>query len=337
MLSKELQIGLLTKANVQGHGLGQKIIDGKPTDKLARVVYVTKKEPLVMLRLTDRVPPEIDGLPTDVQEVGEIKALGVLDPEYTPHASSIDRTARHRPSPCGVSIGHHAITAGTQGAIVADEQDHRRLILSNNHVLANSNDAALGDSIVQPGPHDGGDLDDAIATLERFVELKFLDMADCQIAKAIANRLNGLAQFLGSKHYFRVHNSQIEFNQVDAACALPLDESWINAYQLELGEVQGVNLSPAVGDQITKSGRTTAVTVGNIQAVHVTIQVSYGGSLVAVFEEQIMAGAMSAGGDSGSLVLDQNMNAIGLLFAGSDTTTIINPIGAVMDQLKVNI
>ena len=50
-----------------------------------------------------------------------------------------------------------------------------------------------------------------------------------------------------------------------------------------------------------------------------------------------MAGSApaSAGGDSGSLVLDMRRNAIGLLFAGSSQVTILNPINAVLGSLQV--
>ncbi|NIU63493.1 MAG: hypothetical protein GWN66_23410, partial [Pseudomonas stutzeri] len=85
---------------------------------------------------------------TDVQETGVIRALQ-------------DHTAKWRPAPGGVSIGHVDITAGTLGCLVV-RGDHI-YILSNNHVLANSNEAEPGDAILQPGPHDGGTMDDQIA------------------------------------------------------------------------------------------------------------------------------------------------------------------------------
>jgi hypothetical protein len=50
-----------------------------------------------------------------------------------------------------------------------------------------------------------------------------------------------------------------------------------------------------------------------------------------------MAGAMSQGGDSGSAVLDMNKRVVGLLYAGSDTTTILNPIQNVLDALQVQL
>lgn len=334
-MNRNLQIGLLTKANVQGHGIGKKIVDDKPTGRRARVIYVDKKLPLVELNRLDVIPEEIDGLPSDVQEVGKIKALKML-PRIKPNYVD-DRLINQRPTPCGVSIGHPDITAGTMGAVVEDPWNHGKLILSNNHVLANSNKGTIGDDIYQPGSHDGGDIDDAIGTLESFVEIKFLDIADCQIAKWIAGKLNTFARMLGSTHYLKVHNSAIEFNRVDAAAARPFNDADIHRYQLSLGDPTRIlNTSPLIDDFLQKSGRTTGVTQGFVQATEVTTQVQYGDGLIAVFENQIMAGPMSAGGDSGSLVLDARMNPTGLLFAGSDQVTVINPIADVVNELGVD-
>jgi hypothetical protein len=87
---------------------------------------------------------------------------------------------------------------------------------------------------------------------------------------------------------------------------------------------------------LRKSGRTTATTTGSVDMLNATVDVSYGGSLVATYENQIVAGAMSSPGDSGSLVVDgTDPLAVGLLFAGSDTSTIINPIDRVLDLLSV--
>jgi hypothetical protein len=64
--------------------------------------------------------------------------------------------------------------------------------------------------------------------------------------------------------------------------------------------------------------------------------VDYGGK-IAIYKSQLMAGAMSQGGDSGSAVLDMNKQVVGLLFAGSNTTTIMNPIQFVLDALQVQL
>ena len=74
---------------------------------------------------------------------------------------------------------------------------------------------------------------------------------------------------------------------------------------------------------LVKSGRTTNVTYGQVLQVDVTVRVQYGAGKIATFTDQVMAGAMSQPGDSGSAVLDAtNDELVGLLFAGSDTSTV---------------
>jgi hypothetical protein len=69
-----------------------------------------------------------------------------------------------------------------------------------------------------------------------------------------------------------------------------------------------------------------------------TVNVSYGVGQVATFEGQIISGPMSQGGDSGSLlVAGSSLQAVGLLFAGSDQTTVFNPIQAVLDCLEIEL
>lgn len=66
---------LLSKANVVGVAIGFKKIDGKSTGNLALVVMVSSKVPHSFLSSSDQIPDSIDGIPIDVQEVGEISAV----------------------------------------------------------------------------------------------------------------------------------------------------------------------------------------------------------------------------------------------------------------------
>jgi hypothetical protein len=66
---------LLRKKNVVGLGIGYKEVGGQGSDELSLVVMVRKKEPPSQLDAADLVPSEIEGVPVDVQEVGEIVAL----------------------------------------------------------------------------------------------------------------------------------------------------------------------------------------------------------------------------------------------------------------------
>jgi len=67
------------------------------------------------------------------------------------------------------------------------------------------------------------------------------------------------------------------------------------------------------------------------------VDVQYGGGRIARFTDQLLAGPMSQGGDSGSAVLDQGNRLVGLLFAGSDNSTIVNQIQHVFDALDLEI
>jgi hypothetical protein len=101
-----------------------------------------------------------------------------------------------------------------------------------------------------------------------------------------------------------------------------------------IGKILGV-VSPQLGMEVEKSGRTTGLTTGQIRAVNVTLNVSYGSGRTLRFDNQILTTNMSAGGDSGSLVVDKTNKAVGLLFAGSDQGTLLNPIQKVLDLLNV--
>ena len=89
-----------------------------------------------------------------------------------------------------------------------------------------------------------------------------------------------------------------------------------------------------VGSRVIKAGRTTQVTTGRVLAVNAVIAVNYGIG-IGVFRHQILTTPMAAGGDSGSLLMDFNLNAIGLLYAGSANITIHNHISDVETALGV--
>jgi hypothetical protein len=92
-----------------------------------------------------------------------------------------------------------------------------------------------------------------------------------------------------------------------------------------------------LGLALKKSGRTTGFTTGEIQQVDVTASVQYGPGQIARFTDQLLAGAMSQGGDSGSAVLNDDNRLVGLLFAGSENTTIVNRIEHVFSALGVTL
>ena len=73
-----------------------------------------------------------------------------------------------------------------------------------------------------------------------------------------------------------------------------------------------------------------------ITQVDATLRIDYEGR-TALFTGQLVAGPMSQPGDSGSAVLDMDRKVVGLLFAGSDAATVINPIDQVLSALDVEL
>ena len=314
---------LLKRANVVATGVGYKETGGERTSTLCIVCSVKKKVDAGQLSGQDLVPATVAGMPTDVLQTGVIRALQAP-------------TDRFRPAPGGVSVGHGAITAGTLGCWVT--KNGQKVILSNNHVLANSNDAEIGDPILQPGPFDGGNFpQDHIANLEQFVPIAFEgEPSQCQFANAVISVFNLGCRAINSSTRYRVTNVQAVDNLVDAAIARPLNPADIKDEILNIGPIQGT-VQGELGMAVKKSGRTTGFTTGEIQQVDVTANVQYGAGQIALFTDQLLAGAMSQGGDSGSAVLDDDNRLTGLLFAGSDTTTIINRIENVFSALGISL
>lgn len=308
-------------ANVIGVGSGVKWTDGKPTGEPALLVLVTQKMEEDLLSQADLVPQDLEGIPTDVMAIGYPFAGGC----ETFWAQAQSLVKRARPAKGGYSVGHYNITAGTIATGVYDilpsgtvsPPGHgigipsRYYILSNNHVLADSNAANLNDPILQPGPYDGGiDPDDRIGILSRFIPITF----DPPTPKDQHNNLVDAAV------------AEVQFNDLDR------EIYWIGPL---MGWRKKANVP--VGTLIKKTGRTTNFTTGRITAINATVDVGYGGGRTARFRDQFVTTGISAGGDSGSLVTTLDNVAVGLLFAGSSISTIINPIENVRSLLRVEV
>ena len=210
------------------------------------------------------------------------------------------------PFPIDVSAGHPDITAGTSGARVVDGLGVT-YAFSNNHVYANENLASIGDDALQPGPFDGGvNPDDAFGTLTAYKPLVFLPFC--------CNDFDGAI----------VQTDDISNRTTDAGYGIP-----------------GSNVQAAyTGQRLQKCGRTTGCTKFRVYGTGFTVDVGYG-SGTARFVNQIVVigGGVSAGGDSGSLVVQRGKGnpAVGLLFAGSVNSTIISPVGPALSHFGVSI
>lgn len=225
---------------------------------------------------------------------------------------------RVRPLQIGTSVGHVDVTAGTIGCFVRRRGGRGGIeVLSNNHVLADENEAEVGDAVVQPGVYDGGSARrHRVGKVRRMVTLKrgtnLVDCATCLVDEGVAvdpTTLRG----------------------VGTLCGLGAAEDMIDA-------------------PVGKIGRTTGVTQGMVTAFEldgVTVRFELG---LLRFDDQYEIESttlrqFSDGGDSGSLIYtDADKRAGALLFAGSDHggsngkgLTYANPLGTVLQKLNVEL
>lgn len=279
-------------------------------------------EPSLTLFTESALPQE--ALMSQLAQSAGTHALASLPVQQVPvgvvDAYAIGHRGRHRPAPGGVSVAHVKVTAGTLGSRaigLTAPWNNRHLILSNNHVLANSNNASVGDSIVQPGPADGGiHPRDQIAVLARWIPINFggaPNVVDAAFGWAWHERIRGEQYYIsgGKDAYYRTGTAP-----------------------------RAASLGLTVG----KSGRTTGLTQGRVTQIGVSVNVNYGGGRVALFRNQIAirsvnANPFSAGGDSGSLIWHwaAGLRPVGLLFAGGGGTTFANPIGSVLAALNIRL
>ena len=257
------------------------------------------------------LPTMLEGIPVSQRVTGRLMAFS-------------DPTKRQRPAPMGFSVGHPAITAGTIGARVRDALG-RVYILSNNHVLANSNGATIGDPEYQPGPFDGGTAADQIATLSDFQVISFAANGTNTIDAAIA-----------------LSSTSVLDN------ATPADDGYSMPNSTIFGDANGDGLfddrNALLGLNVQKYGRTTKLTHGQITGINATVTICYAVSgftctKTARYVDQLLItpGTFSAGGDSGSLIVtdDANLNPVALLFAGNANVTIANRIDLVLQRFGV--
>jgi hypothetical protein len=270
--------------------------------------------------------PVVDGIVKEARGEADVRMIGRIDKRSPRRAATAAEfvaapwyQGRIRPLLIGASVGHVAITAGTIGAFV--RRNRLLCILSNNHVLANEDRGRVGDAILQPGSYDGGRAADRVARLLTWIRFK---------ARGV--------------------------NLADAAVAEVLP-----AVQCEPARLRGLvggadrtlsGLGPDFLDQGTtvhKVGRTTGATEGRVTAFDMdNVVVRYDSGNLR-FDNQVEIEGVgrqgfSDGGDSGSLIVNSEIKAVALLFAGSDTgganglgLTYANPISEVLRGLRAEL
>ena len=264
--------------------------------------------------------PLVEQLVAKAKGEVDIKLIGRVDKRQPPKATELAalpwNRADMRPMLIGASIAHHLVTAGTIAAFVKD--DAGTYVLSNNHVLANENNAQAGDAILQRASFDGGQIaGQSIATLNRWITLDALSANTADAAIASVNPAD-----------------------IDPT----LLRGILNGNDQTLRGVALANSST-----VYKIGRTTGVTEGRITAFEMdNVVVGYGMGEITFNDtieiESASAAHFSDGGDSGSLIVNGQFEGIGLLFAGSDAggsnglgVTYANSLFHVLEVLKVQL
>ena len=137
---------LMAMNGVEGTAIGY-----NQNDRLAVKVFVSRGG-------VAGIPRTLEGIPVQPVVTGKFYALapggerGKPDkpgkpPKPDPEPPVDPAGWCPRPVPIGVSTGHPNITAGTIGCRVTDGTNV--YALSNNHVYANSNEATIGDNVLQ--------------------------------------------------------------------------------------------------------------------------------------------------------------------------------------------
>ncbi len=316
--------------NVVGVGIGEKISEGKLTGVPAVKLFVRYKVPPSQLGAGNALPTSLNGVPTDVEEVGLLRPLAARKgvavarrkggaakraAAAAPGKAVPDPRVRRRPAQPGCSVGFRfpaspgqpeSVMAGTFGAVVrADGQDV--YILSNNHVLADEDRLPQGAPIFQPGL-----LDDNRPKTNQIAEL----------TRAVPLDPKGT-------------------NAVDAAIARVLKPKDVLRDVLFIGPPAGVTTAE-LDMAVHKFGRTTSYTAGRVTSLNTDVKITYDVGVLLFTDQIIIRSAdqrpFSKAGDSGSLILERRTNkAVGLLFAGSDSHTIANHIEAVLSRLGVTL
>ena len=194
---------------------------------------------------------------------------------------------------------------GTLGSLLTNGTT--RFILSNNHIFARTDQAAAGEDISQPGLIDNGCRIPPTIVADYTRAIRLGNNVDCAIAQLRTGTMDSTGFIEG------------------------------------IGTISSSTSAPAVGMAVIKSGRTTGTTTGNIASVNTSVKVQYqqgcnsGKKFTVSYTNQVLinSSSFSAGGDSGSLIVsnDGAFHPVALLFAGSSSTTIANPINEVLGKL----
>lgn len=287
-ISNERRRELHDLPNVNGTAIGAREVDGEIIAEPALIVYVVTKVSADSLSEEERIPEEINGVPTDVQEVGN----WVAD-SYVAGSGGRLRKQATKTYMGGYSVSHSSTNAGSAGPKMLDAAGNE-VVLTNRHMASDSLADTSGDLFQQPGTADAYREGVTARTLGVIKEVgpwnpngtNYTDSALIRVDDARSN-VHATSRFLGAGHLV----------------------GWEE---------------PVVGQQQVNFGRTTGLTSATITAVNATANVNYGHSTL-YFENVVISGRSTAPGDSGSISgrVDHetgDVYGLSLHFAGSDTT-----------------
>ena len=305
--------------NVHATGVGVRRKGGKLIDtEFVIKVYVFDKKPGLSKAVLGMLGGPYHGVDIDVQElpVMQIRAKkATASPRSTTPAQ---HQARKRPVIGGLQIQPRGSGfVGTLGCFVKSAVPGSRdvFVLSNNHVLVETNALPLGTEIVQSASNNSADV---FATLSAFEQIQLPTPTNPAPAR----------------------------NRIDAAIAKVTSSSLVRLNTIfGIANYTPTLKAPVPGMKVTKSGRTTAVTKGSIDAIRVNgVRVNYGtvtSPIIGVFDGTVQISGepgklFSNAGDSGSAILEQSTGQpVALLFAGLGASTTACDMTAVCTRFNV--
>ncbi len=209
---------------------------------------------------------------------------------------------------------------GTLGSLV--QRNGIFYILSNNHVLARSDSASLGENIIQPGLVDTNCNPNSASVVAHLSQFTRLETAGTNVDAAIA---------------------QINPGAVDTGgTILSLGSTAAGNVPNPGPPHAGTGMAASTGLSVAKSGRTTGLTCSTVGAIGISTKVQYqsgcgtGTTFSVTYQNQVSVtgGTFSGQGDSGSLIVSQGTaDPVALLYAGSDMDTVGNPVHDVLTAM----
>jgi len=242
-------------------------------------------------------------------------------------ASNSNQQAQNIPIKLGTSGGNAKDTngqyccSGTLGSLL--QRNGTYYILSNNHVLARSDQASIGDPISQPGLVDSNCSMAGTTAVGNLSQFANLETSGANVDAAIAQIVSGTVDTSGN--------------------ILSLGATATGSTADPGPPHAGNGITATIGESVAKSGRTSGLTCSTVSAISLATSVSYetqcngGTSFVVNYTNQISVagGSFSISGDSGSLIVDENTaDPVALLYGGSDTDTVGNPVVDVLSAMQ---